>query len=222
MSRITRIAALLAVVLLIGLGATGLWIYLASRHVPEFYRQALEVDLRESRKASDEMLQRTADLASDLRKEGHWQVVFTEAQLNGWLAVDRAENHASALPAEITDPRVRIEGSTLVVACRYRSGRINSIVSLTLEPYLVRPNLLAVRVRKARAGRLPLPLNRILDAISNGVRRSNFRIEWRQANGDPVAQISPPPPRDKGNAVQIDAFRIVDGKIVVGGITKKK
>jgi hypothetical protein len=212
----------LAVVLLVGLGATGLWVYLASQHVPEFYRQSLEVDLRVSRKASDEMLQRTADLASDLRKDGHWQVVFTEAQLNGWLAVDRVENHPNAVPAEITDPRVHIEGSTLVVACRYRSGRVNSVVSLTLEPYLVRPNLLAVRVRKARAGRLPLPLNRILDAISEGVRRSNFHIEWRQADSDPVAQISPPPPRDKGNVVQIDAFRIADGKIVVAGSTRKK
>lgn len=222
MSRTTRIAAILVVVLLVIVGAAAWWGYRAVRQVPEFYRQALDVDLRESRSASDEMLQQTTALASDLRKSGHWQAVFTEAQLNGWLAVDRAENHAHALPAEITDPRIHIKGSKLIVACRYQSGSINSVVSLTLEPYLTRPNVLAVRVRRARAGSLPLPLNRILDAIADGVRRTSFRIEWRQADSDPVAQISLPPPRKGANDVQVDAFRIVDGKIVIAGTTTRK
>ena len=222
MSRVARNVALWVVALLLLPGAAALWLYLASQHVPEFYGQALKADRRESRKASDEMLQRTAALASDLRKLGRWQAVFTEAQLNGWLAVDRVENHPAALPAEIVDPRVHIEGSHLIVACRYQSGRASSVVSLTLEPYLVRPNVLAVRVRKARAGRLPLPLNRILDAISDGVRHTSFRIEWRQADGDPVAQISLPPPRNNANAVEVDTFRIVDGKIAVAGTTARK
>lgn len=222
MSRTARIAALVAVVLLIILGTVAVVVYSASRHVPEFYRQALNVDSKEAQKASDEMLQRTTALASDLRKQGRWQIIVTESQINGWLAVDRQENHPHALPAEMVDPRVHIEGNRLVVACRYQAGRVDSVVSLTLDPYLVRQNVVGVRVRKARAGTLPLPLNRILDAISDGVRRANFHIEWRQADSHPVAQISLPPPRDKGTVITLDTFRVADGKIAIAGTSERK
>ena len=200
-----------------------LLLYRASQRVPEFYRKALEVSVATQQKASDEMLERTGNLVSDVKRPGHWEALFSDAQINGWLAVDLRKNHPNALPPEISDPRVAIEPAQLTLAFRLRRDNWTTVVSLVLEPSVPEPNVLALRVRSARGGTLPLPLERILNEISNAARRMDLQIEWRQADGDPVAMVSFPPPHDKDDKlVQIETLRLGQGEIYVGGTTTKR
>jgi hypothetical protein len=96
------------------------------------------------------------------------------------------------------------------------------VVSLIVEPSLPEPNVLALRIRKARAGMLPVPLGKILDRISQAARKTGLRLQWRQAGGDPVVFISIPPPQNQHDRlVQIETLRLGKGEIYLAGTTKR-
>ena len=97
MSRRFRLAFLIAGGLAVLVALVLLGLYLAARHEPAFYRQAMEIDNAVLEKASDRMLQQATALASAVKKEGRWEVLLTAQEINGWLAVDMVRNHPNAL-----------------------------------------------------------------------------------------------------------------------------
>lgn len=204
----------------VAVGAGGLALYQALRHTPEFYRQALAIEVAAHQVASDQMLQRATALASDVNKPGRWQAVFTAGQINGYLAVQLPKDHPGLLPAGFRDPRVAITPDHVALACRYEDARVACVLSLTVDVYLAGPNVIALRIRRARAGAIPLPLDDVLRQISRATERLAWRVEWRQAEGDPVAQIHIPVSRGKDRKqIQIDTLRLGEGEIYVSGRT---
>ena len=216
-----RIAAVIGLSLLV-LAAVGLFVlHMASQQVPAFYRQAMAMEPAVQRQASDQMLQQATALASDLQKEGRWQALFTAEQINGWLAVDLVENHPKALPKTVRDPRVAVSRDRVTLACRFRRGSFSSVLSLTMEPCLPEPNVLALRICKARAGLLPVPLGEILDRISKAAGEANLHVRWRQVDGDPVVFITIPPPRNQEKrGVRIEELRADPQGIFLAGSTE--
>ena len=166
-------------------------LFILSQHVPELYRQALTAD----RTQSKEMVRRAAALASDVKQEGRWQARFTAEQINAWLAYDLVEKHAGTLPEEFLNPRVAIKPDRMMLFCEVNQGGVSSVVTLTIEPYLLerRRDVLALRIRKARAGKLWFPIGRILEGAREAARESNVQLDWQQADGDQVALITIPP-----------------------------
>ena len=198
-------------------------VFLALRYEPKFYRDALAVESETQEKDSDQMLQRMAALVSDVRKPGKWHARFTADQINGWLAVDFVKNHLATLPPLFHNPRVSIDSGGVVLACRYEGEIFSTVLTLTIEPYVPEENVLALRIVRVRAGLVPMSLEKVLDGISDAARRSEWRIEWRQSGGDPVALISGPPPDDEGDAaVKIETIRLGKGEIFVSGSSERK
>ena len=219
MSRSLRLILILAAVAAIGCAAAGA-LYWTSQWVPPFYRDALAMNPDDARRGSDLTLHHATALSNSLRKSGTWQATFTAGELNGWLAVDLAENHPGALPPPFHDLRLAITPTQVILACRTNAGRIPVVIWLTLEPYLAGPNVVAIRFRKIRAGRLPLPLSQILEAIDHGIRETDLRIQWRQADGDPVALISWPRPHGaSAPRVQMATLRLSDATLFLAGST---
>lgn len=214
--------AVVAGVLVLLAAVAMLIVWRASQQVPIFYAQAMEqADPVRQRQGSDQMLQRATALGNDVKKEGRWQARFTEEQVNGWLAVDLVKNHPGSLPTTMRDPRVRIEPSGVSLACRYRQGGFQSVLSLTVDVSLANPTTLALRIRHARAGALPLPLDRVLKEVAQAARQGNVRVEWRQIEGDPVALISVGAAQGR-TSVQIDTLTLGQGEIVVAGTTRRR
>jgi hypothetical protein len=195
-----------------------LGLYLAARHEPAFYREAMAVEPAVLEKASDRMLQKTTALAGAVKKKGHWEALFTAEQINGWLAVDMVRNHPTTLPPTLRDPRVVIDPNHVTIACRFEQGGAQSVLSLTVEPYVPEPNVIALRIVKARAGLLPVPLGRVIDGLSEAARRMHFGLEWRRAGSDPVALLSLPE-SDDNRPVRIETLRLGNGEIYVAGTT---
>jgi uncharacterized protein YpmS len=208
---------------IIGLLAAALaGLYWASRYEPAFYRKALTADSASREKGSKEMLCQILAFESNLKREGQWQATFTAEQINGWLAFDLPRNHPQVLSAEFHEPCVTIEPNQIQLACRYEKGLASSVLCLAVEPYVPEPNVLALRIVSARAGLLPLPLNNVLDGISNAARNAEFRLQWRQADGNPVAIITFPSPDEKGElTIRIKTVRLGEGKIFIAGSTKR-
>lgn len=220
MGRTLRISLVVAALAIVAVAGLLVWTYLATQQVPEFYRQATAADGPKEEQASDEMLQRATALVNDARREGRWEAVFSEAQINGWLAVDLEQNHGELLPAGVSDPRVHIAPDGAVLACRWQEGKVSTVLSLELGIYLADRGKLAMRIKAARAGDLPLPLDQVVQAVNRSAADLNAPVEWFEADGDPVAAVAlPMPSGDEGAKVLVDALELRDGQVYVAGRT---
>lgn len=204
--------------------AVALWgLYAAIQGVPSFYRSAVERDETLAVRSSDEFLQQAAATASDVRKPGRWEAVFTADQINGWLAVDMPRNHPGLLPETLLDPRIELSDGDVTLACRYAGAELNAVLTISCDIYLAGPNVLAIRIKGARAGLLPLPLGKIIDGISYTARALELPLEWRRTGGDPVALLSMAPLSGPGSAhrrIQLDTIELRDGELFVSGETE--
>ena len=199
-----------------------LMLYIASRQVPEFYSKALDIPQEKLEKGSDRMLRQAAALESALNKDDRWEILATAEEINGWLAVDLEKNHPDALPPSISDPRVVIGEKEITIACRYEQDGTKSILSLTFQPSISEKNEIVLRIVRARAGMLPVPLGKVLDRISNAVRRMQFHLEWTRDGDDPVALLTLPEGKKGDRVVRIDTIRLGDGEIYVAGTSQRE
>lgn len=221
LKRILIISAVVAASLLF-LAALGLLIlWQASQIVPDFYAEVLAIDPAEQRTASDTMIQKATVLVSDVQKTGRWEALFSEQEVNAWLSVDLEENHQNSLPSGVDDPRVAIEPGGLQMACRARRGGIETILSVSLDIYLVEPGVLGIRIRRVRAGAVPLPLADVLELIRDVGDKQGLHIRWQQAEGDPVAIVRINPVVKGDKSVLIDNLELAEGEIYMSGSTEK-
>lgn len=219
-----KLLTILAVALVVLAAAGGILIlgaYQASRHVPDFYEEVLVVDADRASEEADHLEREVFDLHNQAREEGNWEARFTDQQVNAWLAVDLPEKFPRALPRGVSDPRVAIDPQGAVVACRYQKGSLRSVLSLRVEVYLTdEPNVVAFRIRKARAGALPVPLARVLTTITRVAQKLELPLRWAQTDGDPVALVTVP---DRHPALDgrltLQQVQLSEGQIKVAGCT---
>lgn len=213
---LTGLAILVAVLLF---GA-----YRATQQEPEFYIEAMQADPAEQEVAGDELEQRVLDLHNNARREGNWVAVFTDEQINGWLAVDLPEKYPQAMPPGASNPRIAFEDARALIGCRYESDKLSTVVSLAVHVDLSEEeNVLAIRIAKARAGALPIPLKQWLDRISTGARRAGVPLRWSHIDGDPVALV-PITIRHaelKDRLLVIEQVELLEGEIRLAGRTEK-
>jgi hypothetical protein len=193
-------------------------LYWASQQTPAFYTQALNQDPTAAHEASDGMLRQTAALASGLRKQGHWEAMFSASQINGWLAYDVRKNHSTLLPPDVSEPRVAFSDDGLKVAFRWRSPGWSTVVALEADLYLHDINVVGVRIRKARAGTLPLPLGGFLRDVIESGREIGLQIEQQQIEGDPLLLVTLPTSFAKSDkSLSLETLELRDGALYIAG-----
>jgi hypothetical protein len=197
--------------------------YRATQHEPDFYAEAMQADPANQEEAGDELERRVLDLHNNARHEGDWTAVFSDEQINGWLAVDLPTKHPRALPSGASDPRVAITDGQALLGCRYESKKLSTVVSLAVSVNLSEEeNVLAIRISTARAGALPVPMKRWLESITKGARRAGVPLRWAQLKGDPVALV-PILIRHqelKDRQLVIESIQLLDGEIRLAGRTE--
>jgi hypothetical protein len=215
--RIVKITSIVAALLVV-VGGLLYGVYRASQRVPEFYHAAISVQPQDQGEARDEFVARATALAGDLNQDGSWQSLFTAEQINAWLALELAANYPEMLPGELRDPRIWLRENEATIGCRYQTGDLVTVLSLTFEAYLQEPNVVALRIRGARAGALPVPLGQVLDRISHAAQVLNLQLEWRKSHGDPVALVTLSQPRDTRDApLSLETLELRDGELFVSG-----
>jgi hypothetical protein len=201
-------------------GASLLAVYRASQQVPDFYREAITSDTTRQAAASKEMLRTASALVSNAQKSGEWEAEFTEEQINGWLAVDLVQNHGQALPPEVRDPRVSLQPDGIKIGWRWTGEDLSAVFSLDVQLGLTESNVLALTIRGARAGTVPLPLSQVLDTVSEAAGQMNIPLQWKKSAGHPVALITvPPPDSDDKKAIVVDHLELRQGALYLSGRT---
>lgn len=213
-----RLAAWLAGGLFV-LGAVLLvWGYWAAHSVPAFYAEAVAVPIHAQQQASERLLENAAALASDVNKHGKWKAIFTSEQINGWLATEMEKTFPGLLPDYITDPRVTVGPDGVLFGCRYLNGNVETVVSLKAEPSMSEPNVLKVRLSRARAGAFPLPLGGVLEGVARAAADAKLQLSWLQSGGDPVAIIRLHAGDQRAN-YRLEKLQLCDDELFVAGCT---
>ncbi|MEX0585290.1 MAG: hypothetical protein WD176_01510, partial [Pirellulales bacterium] len=131
------------------------------------------------------------------------------------------EQHLT-LPDGVSDPRVAIGDGELVLACRYEGSGVSTVLWLALDVFLSGENELGLRVRKARAGALPLPIGDVVDQVTQRAEELELPLSWRQADGDPVALVKIPSRPERGRRMTLDALELRDGAVYLAGRTESR
>ncbi len=174
MRKVLKIVALASAVALAVAGVSLVSLYEASQHVPSFYRDQLAIEPVDQREACDEFIAQATALASDLHRAGRWQRLLTSDQINAWLALELATNYPSLLPDEFQDPRITIGTNEATIACRFEKGSISTVVTLSIDAYLHEPNVVALRIRRARAGACPFRWRKCSMAFRTSAASSSY------------------------------------------------
>ncbi|HEX4146637.1 MAG TPA: hypothetical protein VHY91_24255 [Pirellulales bacterium] len=195
-------------------------IFLTLTGAPSFYQAAVERDPALAEQDNDRCLQQAAALASKLQSPCEWQAIFSVDQINGWLAVDLARNYGKSLPPQIINPRIDFHSGAATLACTYRSAGHETVMSIAFDLYLSEPNVVALRLRRVRAGLLPVPLADVLRVIAQAGHGFGLLVQWRQVAGDPVALVHLSHSiADEDNELQLEAIELREGEIFIAGRT---
>jgi hypothetical protein len=189
---------------------------------PSFYTAALATRDQDREQAGREFERNVLALHNDLRRRGTWKRVFSQDQINSWLALELPKKFPELLPPSVREPRVALEPGMVHVAFAYEDERWSTVIDLTLELALAaEPNTLAVRLRGARAGRIPLPLNRFLADISAAAAEADIALRWAQRDQDPVALISlgESDPQGKAPRTVVEFLEVGSGSLTLAGTT---
>lgn len=213
-----RLRHFIAFLLLVALGGAA-WTYRAARTVPEFYQQTLVLQPQVAEQAGNEFTEQTFELANRVRDFGKWSALFTDEQVNGWLATEMPQKHPELVPEGFADPRVRFGKDGLQFGVQYTAAGVKTIVWLDVEVSMTEQREAALRFRRVQAGDLPLPLGHVLEALTQVAEDLNAPLRWTTVDGDPTAMIGLTPSDDGRMRFELEQVKVSDGRLFVSGRT---
>lgn len=213
-----RLRQFVALMLLVALGGAA-WMYRAARTVPEFYQQTLVLEPQVAEQAGNEFTEQTFELANRVRDFGKWSALFTDEQVNGWLATEMPQKHPELVPAGFAHPRVRFGKDGLQLGVQYTAAGVETVVWLDVEVSMTENREAALRFRRVRAGSLPLPLGHVLEALTHVAEDLHVPLRWTTTDGDPTALVGLTPSSDGRMRFELEQVKVSDGRLFLSGRT---
>lgn len=192
----------------------GVWLSLT--YEPSYYR-AMMVQSREHREGrARKFVARSAQLRNDICHEPMWEAVFSDQEVNAWLAEDLVTHFADQLPPEVHEPRVLFELDRIILAFQLRQRGVQSVITVVARPRVPQGNTIELTLEKIRAGILPVPPDQVLDRIVEYARSRGVDVEWSRREGYPVVlmRYSPSFQRDD---VRLEEVQIRTGQLRLAG-----
>jgi hypothetical protein len=215
MSRRSFMVAVSIVVFLTGTISTALILLL--HYEPHHHRRSALPPGDARIRLSQEFYSVFSELLSDMNGTAPWQARFTDEQINSYLneAFVHSGLSEKLLPEGISEPRVAFEPERLRLSFRYRSGLVNTVVSITLRIWLPRtePNVVVLQLEGLQAGLVPFTAQWLLERFSEVARKNSIDVSWYRHEGYPVAllrfQADQPHPTLKLQAVQFEDHHVI-------------
>ena len=73
-------------------------------------------------------------LRNDICNEPTWEAVFTDQEVNAWLAEDLVTHFADQLPPEVNEPRVLFELDRITLAFQLQQRGVQSVITVVARP----------------------------------------------------------------------------------------
>ncbi len=195
------------------------FLYRSTQFPPEFYQLALDVDEEISAVEGDEFEVRILNLQNDARSNEQWQAIFTEAQINGWIASDVPEKFPDLLPDAVLEPRVFVSPGELKVTFLAKSKTLKGYVIASADAFCTESGEVALRFNSVKSGLLKISIAVFADTITKALRKSEVEVEWTEIDGDPVALLKLPDDLVTLDEYQVrlTGIKVGDGQIVLVG-----
>lgn len=213
-----RWPAFIATVLLAVTATAGIILFRATQAVDAFYAAAVSANPAESREAGERMEKRVADLVDQAETTGRWESIFSDAEVNGWLATILKDKYPTLLPPEVVDPRVSFVSGRCLIGYRYEGEQIRAVVTIEGEPFMASHDVAGLRLRKARIGVLPLPLSKVVEHINRGAGDLQIAVKWIEHEGDPVMLVGVTNALSTDDEVRrLEEIELRDGELALAG-----
>jgi hypothetical protein len=142
--------------------------------------------------------------------------VFTDQEVNAWLAEDLVIHFADQLPPEVNEPRVLFELDRVILAFQLRQRGVQSVITVIARPRVPEGNTVELTLEKIRAGILPVPSDNVLNRIIEYARAHGIDVEWTRRDGYPVVLLRYTPNLDRED-VRLEELQIRGGQIRLAG-----
>jgi hypothetical protein len=205
----------------------------AAGWTPEFYRVRLPVGgplngrdpaaaAAVAEQAARRLVTRGSSLHAAFLEVGHWEGVFSEREINAFLALDLPRNHAAVLPAWCREPRVEFLPGRLRAAMRVGPGIVSATLWIDAEVTLHEANQLRIAPTRSRLGMLPVPPGPLLAALARRLERAGAVTEIRRGNARSALVVYIPSTHEAGGVSRwLAAIRLAAGELAVVGETRR-
>lgn len=198
----------------------GVWVSLT--HEPAFYRKVVRLSAEQRAARAKRFVAQSLQLRNDICNEPRWEAVFSDEEVNAWLAEDLVTEFADQLPPEVHEPRVVFELDRVTLAFELDRGPLpfRSVIWVVARPSVTKPNVLELTLEKIRAGVLPVPAEKVIDRIIENAQAQGLDISWKRVDDLPVVLVrySPHPERED---VLLEQLQIRDGEIRLAGTSNR-
>ena len=211
-----RFAVTTALVILV-LAAIPLGLWVSVTHTPKFYQELVEPRSGEDLEAeAKKFVAQSLQLRNDIANEPTWEAIFSDREVNAWLAEDLITHFADQLPPEVHEPRIAFEADRVTLAFGLDQGPVRSVIWVVARARVPEDNVVALTLEKIRAGALPVPPDRIVKTLTTQAKKNGLDIVWTKDGDFPVATIRFRADRARTDVV-LERLNIREGQIRLSG-----
>jgi hypothetical protein len=193
---------------------SGVWISLT--YQPSYYRDIFKLSREQREVKAKHFVAQSLQLRNDICNEPTWEAVFSDQEVNAWLAEDLVTHFADQLPPEVHDPRVLFETDRVILAFQLDKGSLQSVITVVARPRVPQENTVELTLEKIRAGILPVPADNILDRIIEHARYRGVNVQLKRRDGYPVVVMRYTPNLSRED-VLLEELEIRTGQIRLAG-----
>jgi hypothetical protein len=190
--------------------------WLSLTYQPSYYRELIRRTRKPRAGQAQKFVAQSLQLRNDICNEPTWEAVFSDEEVNAWLAEDLVTHFADQLPPEVNEPRVWFDVDHITLAFLLRQGGVQSVITVVARPRVPEGNTVELTLEKIRAGILPVPADNVLDRIIEYARYHGVDVEWARRDGYPVVVMRYTPNIQRED-VQLEELHIMAGRMRLSG-----
>ena len=164
-------------------------VWLSLTYQPSYYRALSHSSRAKRADQAKKFVAQSLQLRNDICNEPTWEAVFSDEEVNAWLAEDLITHFADQLPPEVNEPRLLFELDRITLAFQLHQRGIHSVITVVARPRVPEGNTVELTLEKIRAGILPVPADSFLDRIVDYARYHGVDVQWSRKDGYPVVVI---------------------------------
>jgi hypothetical protein len=191
--------------------------WLSLTHEPTFYRALVANVPRAQREAkAKHFVASSLQLRNDISNERDWQAVFTDQEVNAWLAEDLITHFADQIPPEVHEPRVAFGADRITLAFQLDRGPIRTVIWVVARARIPEDNVLSLTFEKIRAGVVPISIERFIGPITAQARDHGVDVTWSREDDMPVATFRFGPDHGRSEIV-LERLSVRQGQVRLSG-----
>ena len=109
-------------------------VWLSLTYQPSYYRAMVSQSREQRAGKARKFVAQGLQLRNDIVNEPNWEAVFSDQEVNAWLAEDLVSHFADQLPPEVHEPRVLFELDRIILAFQLRQRGVQSVITVVARP----------------------------------------------------------------------------------------